>query len=352
MKIVLSGYFGFDNAGDEAILHSMIHAFRDERPDVVITVLSNQPEKTKQSYGVDAVNRWNLKEVIGAVRSADRLISGGGSLLQDKTGPKSVLYYCGVMAIAHVLRTPVTVYAQGIGPLASRASRLLTRQTMKKVDQLTVRDEASRALLREIGVENDIDVVPDPVLGMNPEVIRAAPDADYIAVSVRSWPSGRAHLRKIAGTLDRLLEEGERIVFLPMHGEEDARAASQVLASMKHSGHENVRVLDADAPLEEKQRTAAEAKLVVGMRLHALIFAAAGYTPFTPISYDPKIDAFASLCGQPVPVHVEEDNWESSDLTAAVHEALDQRDTRQRALAAYVTPAKEAVQKLAAAVVS
>ena len=62
-KIVLSGYYGFDNIGDEAVLYSILSALRKEIKDVEVTVLSNNPDKTKALYGVKSVNRWKLKEV-------------------------------------------------------------------------------------------------------------------------------------------------------------------------------------------------------------------------------------------------------------------------------------------------
>ncbi len=86
MKIVISGYYGFDNVGDEAILLSMIQAFRSYDPTIEIIVLSNTPERTKLEFNVDAVNRWNIKAIFQALKGSDGLISGGGSLLQDETG--------------------------------------------------------------------------------------------------------------------------------------------------------------------------------------------------------------------------------------------------------------------------
>nr|WP_316046858.1 polysaccharide pyruvyl transferase family protein [Planococcus glaciei] len=104
MRIVLSGYYGFDNVGDEAILYAIIQSLKEYYPEIGIVVLSNKPEKTARTYGVEAVNRWNVAEVAKAIKAADGLISGGGSLLQDETGRKSIPYYAGVMKIAQFLK--------------------------------------------------------------------------------------------------------------------------------------------------------------------------------------------------------------------------------------------------------
>ena len=96
-KIVISGYYGFDNCGDEAVLLAMIHCLKTHRPDVRITVLSDNPKKTQEMYGVKAVNRWKPLNIALAIFSCNLLISGGGSLLQDATSSRSLRYYLGLM---------------------------------------------------------------------------------------------------------------------------------------------------------------------------------------------------------------------------------------------------------------
>ena len=104
VKIVLSGYYGFDNIGDEAVLYAIITALRNEIENVELTVLSNNPEKTKALYGVSSVNRWKIPEVIKAIKQADLLVSGGGSLLQDVTSSKTVPYYLAIVKIAQLFK--------------------------------------------------------------------------------------------------------------------------------------------------------------------------------------------------------------------------------------------------------
>ena len=96
-KILLSGYYGFDNAGDEAVLYAILQSLRKAIPDGEITVLSNQPEQTEAQYKVRAVDRWNKKALYREVKNCDLLISGGGSLLQDVTSKNGILYYLGII---------------------------------------------------------------------------------------------------------------------------------------------------------------------------------------------------------------------------------------------------------------
>ena len=43
MHVVLSGYYGFDNVGDDAILFSIIPSSEKDSGSIDITVLSNNP---------------------------------------------------------------------------------------------------------------------------------------------------------------------------------------------------------------------------------------------------------------------------------------------------------------------
>ncbi|MDO4542638.1 MAG: polysaccharide pyruvyl transferase family protein, partial [Bacillota bacterium] len=117
IKVCISGYYGFDNAGDEAILFAMIRGLRKEFPNIEISVLSNEPEKTAAAYGVTAYDRWKWWQIHKAIMSSDILISGGGGLLQDVTGKKSIMYYTQVMKMALRRKRPVFIFSQGVGPV-------------------------------------------------------------------------------------------------------------------------------------------------------------------------------------------------------------------------------------------
>ncbi len=341
MHIVLSGYYGFDNVGDDAILLSIIQGLKKWQHDIEITVLSNNPSATEQTYGVKAVNRWKMKEIHQLLKTADGLISGGGSLMQDQTGMKTIPYYAGVIQIAKWLKKPVFVYAQGMGPINHTLSKFIVRKTFNKVDQITIRDKASQTLLTEIGVRKEAKIVPDPVMGLNGgdfhcewlehESLTAE---SYISVSVRDWPSTIAYKEKIAHSLDQLVRQGEQIVFLPMHGEHDFKTSQEVAALMQ----EKSLIAPSDLTIEEKIAVIGQSQLLIGMRLHSLIFSAIYATPFIAISYDPKIDAFADIVDQPVIGHVEKDDWNGVTLFERAIAILESYTTVQENMRQAVLP--------------
>ena len=102
-KILISGYYGFSNAGDEAMLTAIVEGLRSEQQDVQITVLSGKPGITANKHRVQSIHRFNGWEIFRAMRKTDLLLSGGGSLLQDVTSRRSLFYYLSILMLARRL---------------------------------------------------------------------------------------------------------------------------------------------------------------------------------------------------------------------------------------------------------
>lgn len=162
-KVVISGYYGFDNFGDEAILGVLVNKLKELNAE--IRVFSKNPAKTSKLYGVNSTPFFCLSRVIYFLKNCDVLVSGGGSLLQDVTSLKSLLYYLWVINTALFFKKKVIIFAQGIGPINSRLGAFLARKTLKKCTLVTVRDEKSLFLLRGWGVKTDL--VCDPLFDLS-----------------------------------------------------------------------------------------------------------------------------------------------------------------------------------------
>jgi len=316
-KCVISGYYGFGNLGDEAILFALVRSLRSRRPDMEITVLSGNCRHTSTNYGVNAVNRWNPVAVWRALRGSDGLISGGGSLLQDVTGLASLVYYLGVMWLAVLAGRPFWVHAQGIGPIRSRLGRFLVRLTLGRARGISVRDPGSKEELVSMGLAPDrIDVVPDPVLTLGPEAADREAGRQVLAraglpltagkpiagISVREWRGTSGYKRAVADAADRLVEAGYVVVFLPFQFEPDLKVCQEVMEMMRQPSF----LVDEPLSVTGMLSVIACLDLVIGMRLHALIMARAVGVPVVGISYDPKIDRFLATVGMVPAMSVEE----------------------------------------------
>ncbi len=295
MKVVISGYYGFDNIGDEAILKSIIMALKEEDEDIEITVLSSNPTETQKNYDVKSINRWSLKKVYKELKKSDGLISGGGSLLQDVTSSRSLLYYTFIMGLANSLNKPVVIYAQGIGPINKKMNKKIVKHFLNKVQYISLRDKESLDLIKNIGVNKDVDIVPDPVMGLDFESTKDYNEENYIIVSVREWKAKDYYLKSIAKSCNDIAKKGINIKLLPMHGNEDELISKELASMIDYE----VDILSHEMNIESKLRYIRKAKLMIAMRLHALIFAGNVGTPMIGISYDPKIDSYLKVVNQP-----------------------------------------------------
>ena len=151
-NVVMSGYYGFSNAGDDAILQSIQEGIVAASEDISITVLSNDPALTERLYGLDAVPRFQVWKVLRALRRCDALLSGGGSLLQDRTSTRSLLYYLSIIRLAERFHKPVMLYANGIGPVSKPANRRRVKKAVERAALVTLRDRSSAKELQDMGV--------------------------------------------------------------------------------------------------------------------------------------------------------------------------------------------------------
>lgn len=346
--IVISGYYGFKNSGDEAVLKSILTALEQEGQaagvDINPVVLSIDPEWTSAAYGVKSVHRMKLGEVRQAIKDSDGLISGGGSLLQDATSPKTIPYYLGVLKIAQWLGKPTFIYAQGVGPVNRKLFYPMIRSIFRKCTYISVRDMQSGELLQSMGISGEaVHVVPDPVMGLplpagegvhrdshpgsalkeneaalvssieeqhesSEEPVKASSSSSgdtkgslpVIGISVRYWHPERKELKAVAEGLKALA--GQRPVhlrFLPFHQPDDIEA-SQFIADAMGDISKNGSALsfyrDEKQP-QDMLREVSRCDMILGMRLHSLIYAANQSVPLLGISYDPKINHFLKRLG-------------------------------------------------------
>lgn len=178
-NVAVSGYYGFDNFGDEAILTCIVDHLRSRGSNVA--VISNNPKKTASMMQVFSVKNFNLLAVFALLANSDVLISGGGSLLQDVTSFKSLLYYSLVIKMAQLLGKKVIIFAQGIGPLQKERSEKIVRGLLEKADLITVRDEKSLERVKNWGLKATL--VNDPVFSL--DLPKHETDSGIVGVQLR-----------------------------------------------------------------------------------------------------------------------------------------------------------------------
>jgi polysaccharide pyruvyl transferase CsaB len=333
VNFLLSGYYGYANAGDEAVLAAMLEHLSALRPQSTFTVTSGDPAYTERLHipAVRAIPRQNPKTLVPSIRACDVFISGGGSLLQDVTSLRNVVYYTSLIRFAQLSRKPVIIYAQGVGPLNKPLSQKLARAAMQKARIITLRDEESKALLERIGVRRNVQVTADPVWALEVQSPKPKVQSTESAwcVSLRSWPhevdEGAMRLQKTVQALRVAAHAAKtRLRFLPMQMERDAPL------SLAAGAREDEIIDVTNRHPRDIMGEAGACQVMIAMRLHALIFAAAQGVPCVAINYDPKVASLAKILGAPL--------LEAADV--------ENEDAVRHAIEAARVPDSEAVQHL------
>lgn len=304
--VVISGYYGFDNSGDDALLFAIIDSLKKYMKDIRIAVLSEKPRETERNYKIDSDKRFNVFKVAKMLKKSKLLINGGGSLLQDETSSLSLYYYLWVIHKAKKSGLKTYLYANGIGPVKKRNSGLVSK-IANEVDLITLRDEMSLKELLKLNV-----TAPKTKVTADPAIILDGSDEDrvkeifssegltyggkYFGISLRAWDSNDANIsKKIAAIADYVYDKyGFPTVLIPMRHSIDIGICQEVLSRIKHKAHiikNRYNVFDTIAITRKMH-------LILGMRLHTLIYAAGGGIPLIGLIYDPKNKGFLNYINQ------------------------------------------------------
>jgi len=299
VRPLLCGYYGEHNIGDDALLQALLRALPAEAKPCITAA---DQQQVQQRFGVSTCDRRRLRSTLSALADCDGLILGGGSLLQDSTSWRSLLYYAALILTARLQRKPVILWAQGLGPLRRRRSRLLVGRLLPLVAAASWRDHQSAALAQQLaGASRATDPVgADPVWTLPPMHWRGRGGPIVLAWRSSSLLS-EADWRVLLEALARLAEQNDRpVLWLPLHDAQDAgllqRLQEQGLLPASLAARS--REIRLQRP-EELMAQASAAGLVLAMRLHGLILAARAGAPVAALSYDPKVAAAAEALGCP-----------------------------------------------------
>ena len=305
MRVLLSGYYGKGNGGDEALLATLLQMLP---LDVTPVVLSGNPEETHRHYGVECYNRMAVLQVIKALRSCDAFVWGGGSLIQDATSLISPFYYGGLMALAQVMGLKTVAWGQGIGPLLHFQTRWLAKGNFTGCTQVSVRDRSSSRLLSDWSIPHIL--APDPVWALDSKPVPELVDLPKprIAVTLRNHPQlTENRLANLTQALVNLQKETQSfILLLPFQKSEDLEIAEKIHTQLPDVS----RVICSEDP-QILKGVFRGVEMSIGMRLHSLIMAASEGSRCFALSYDPKVNRLME--------DLEIPGWDLKDLPDDIH---------------------------------
>ena len=327
MNILINGYYGFDNLGDEAVLLALINQIRAARPDAEITVMSAKPEITAKRYGVDAIHRNDRNLLNRVLAKADLFLSGGGSLIQDVTSWRSPLYYLYIIHLAEAANVKTVIACQGIGPINRNIIRFVTKLILNKVSYITLRDMDSKTYLKEIiGVTEPVTAVAgDPALTIKTEthkridawweenVSQGKPVLGLALRHTKNNPTDKYN--SILRAAENWAKENDgKLLFIPFMKKEDILIAKEMTAKLNNEVDAIILDIKEITP-SEMIYLISKLKKLIAMRLHAAIFAAVAKTPTVAVSYDPKVASFCFSVDMPsIDITTVDENLLSEEL--------------------------------------
>lgn len=286
IKAAISGYYGFDNFGDEAILSSLVSELK--KNDIDITVFSKNPPKTSENLGVMSVNTFDIKKILEVLKNTDVLISGGGSLLQDATSLKSLLYYLFVISAALHYKKRVIIFAQGIGPIKNLFGRLLTKSVLKKCTYITVRDEKSLFRVRGWGAKADL--VNDPVWGMP---LYPAIPMGRVGIQLRDWKSlSGKYLFTLARQVAMNFSDKEIYIY-SFQDALDLEICKKFEGNLKLANPAIKTKIISGLSIDGALKSFSNLDYLIGMRYHACLLALKYGIKTLALSYDEKVEKLA-----------------------------------------------------------
>jgi polysaccharide pyruvyl transferase WcaK-like protein len=138
--------------------------------------------------------------------------------------------------------------------------------------------------LKELGLKDEWGRKKRPLLG----------------VFMRSYKE-HSFCQILAGALDQKIREGWDVLMVPMQHERDMEVAVEI------GNHMEETLFYLGRPLTPKEilSLTGQLDLVLGMRLHSLIFASVMGIPMIAMSYDPKVERFVSQLGLISCIHMD-----------------------------------------------
>ncbi len=305
--VVISGAYGKGNGGDNAILSAICAQLHQIDPDLPICALSRDPAETRRCADIDAIYTFHILRIARRLRHTRLYISGGGTLMQDATSTRSLLYYLFSIRQAARHGCRVMLYGCGIGPISRRGNRKRAARVLNHCAELiSVRDHYSRDFLKELGVTKpEIHLTADPALLINPPdsaLLRASLREDgleentrYMMLAVRPWHGFEERTGAFARAAEYAFHRyGLTPLLYCMEPNRD-QAAVKAVAAQLHCPYLLLNVAsDGNHVIATVRRMA----LVLSMRLHPLIFAAGQGVPVVGVVYDPKVSGFLDDLGQ------------------------------------------------------
>jgi polysaccharide pyruvyl transferase CsaB len=361
MKICIIGAYGCGNVGDEAILEGMLTKLNQTYPNAEIKVFALNERYIQNLFSIETVSQvltrglswrvikdFNFNGMLRAIYKSDMVMIGGGSLIHERT-KYNLLYYYSLALWAKAAGSKICYVGLSISKIKSRLGKFLAKRLLSLGEYITVRDEVSFSNVKALNPSTQYRLSWDLAF-LNPESsitkhydLHLEIPKGYIAINICGWfrseeywhPNPQLHLqrkKKVAELIDQLIDKyNKKIVLLNTVTPTDSAVCYEILEYTKNKNF--VSVVDQELTPYTMKKVITQADVLIGMRLHALIFSAIVGTPFVAFNYDDKVKSFVERLGiKDIPVLEVEELDNTSFLLEVIEEVCSRHERIQKKL--------------------
>jgi len=333
INALIFGYIGFDNSGDDAIFDILSNSLLDRYKGMNLTAISSSSKKTLMNNKIKRIYSFSFCKILKEIKNADIVIANGGSLLQDSTSSRSLLYYLWIINTAKRHNKHVCMIANGLGPIKENKNKKRVSESLSRVDLITYRDHKSKKLSDELGIKGPhILTTADLVFKYtNDEDCECKtlfeklkiPDSNIIGVSIRPWQNSDIFSLQMARVCDKIIRDLKvNIVFIPFQKTkrvDDMIAINNVVENMEEKSY----VLDEILNYKELSFIISKFDVMIAMRLHSAIYALVNEVPVYGLSYQPKVKVYLEKFNLPYTEDL--DNLDENKITKEVKQLVNSK---------------------------
>ncbi len=316
MKLLLTGWFGAGNAGDEAILLAEIYALKERIKDVEFHILSFDPVLTGRLtfhlpqvvniIGIGSKQRFlktEFRKLWRSLKDVDIVVVGGGGIFQDIYNHYPIPFFTSIIGLSRFFDKKVLLHSVGIGPVRTWIGKRLCKIAANLADNITVRDIESRDTLISLGVKKNIEVTSDPVFLLEPSMterverllinnnLTAGIKIGVCVQDLLFWSD--ENKRSLIEVIDHIVDKGAKVIFIPFGNYRDGwlrkdssdyvdHISSRRLASMMKGSS---TIIAEDLYPSELLSLIGKMDIIISMRLHGLIMGISMNIPVIGLTY-------------------------------------------------------------------
>lgn len=303
-KLLLCGYYGFGNMGDDALLLQSLKRAKEKYPQLLPCVMIAENNGSRRFGGIRCIKRTNIFALVREIRNSKAVVFGGGTLLQNSTSRRSLCYYLFILHYAQAHGKRTELWGNGIDEIKGGYWRHAVARVLEKCEYIGLRDDNSRRyaewLVRSekckaIAAVSESDMALVPFYSERGRLTYILSNFNIslkeknTVVAVRGSDT-KENINALKKWLHALSDKGDKLLFIVMYPKEDLKLGKRICSEL---GGKLVYPLG----LSDTAELIRVSSLVCSMRYHALVFSAAAGTPFIGFGDERKIRDFCRSNG-------------------------------------------------------